>query len=179
MISEDSPPTYAHGPRVPWVILWLPGSIFVASLGVLAAEGRQIDVRAVTIAAVVAFLLAVLIAALLLPRTYKSVRVDGQGLHVSGRLALPAEQIGEIQILDRSLARQKSWALSRGRGTRIKERQDLYGGLFGHGPGVGVQHLDGNGAWRSTWLLPTEDLDALVAALEHAAGTARRRDRPR
>lgn len=176
MPTDHSAPIYEHGPRVPGVIVWLPSGMFVFTLGMWPLEG-VLDGRGVLIAAAGALLLGSLIAALLLPRTYKAVRIDEAGLHVAGERVLPAERIGRIQILDKGDARTTSWALSRGRGTRNKERQNLYGGAFGRGPGVGVQQLDADGHWESTWLLPTDDLDATIAALEFAAHAGPRPDR--
>jgi hypothetical protein len=166
---------YEHGPRVPRLLKAGPPLFLVGMLAYGAVvDGVQPDLELTLIAAAVTVALFLFAAALLLPRTYRSVRVDEDGLHVRGRLELPADRIGEVVPLDQGSARSRGWVLSRGRGTRIRERQNLYSPA-GNGPAVVVQQLDVDGRWKSTWLLPTDDLDHLVEALTHARDTAVRR----
>lgn len=166
---------YEHGPRVPRLLKVGPPLFFVGVLGYGAVvDGALPDLESALITAGITIALFLFAAALLLPRAYRSVRVDEDGLHVRGRLELPADRIGEIQTLSPGGARAKGWVVSRGRGTRIRERQNVYSS-YGDGPGVAVQQLDADGRWESTWLLPTDDLDHLVAALADARDAAARR----
>lgn len=173
-MSPPSPPMYRQRPRVPAPLRWGPVAFLGVCLVALAVEGRDLDLRAVAITMAGTALLTGLVAALVLPRTWRTVEVDADGLHVSGGLVVPSSRIGLLQVLDPVQARNRSTTLTRGRGTGIRHRQNLYGGPVGAGAAVAVQELDERGAWRSTWLLPAPDPDALVAALSAAADLAPR-----
>lgn len=167
-------PAYHQRPRVPAPLLWGPAAFLCLCLVVLTIEGQSLGPRAVAIAIAGTTLLTGLVAALVLPRTWRTVEVDADGLHVSGQLVLPANRIGEMRVLDPTDARNRSTTLTRGRGTGIRHRQNLYGGPAGTGPAVAVEEVDAEGARCSAWLLPARDPDALVGALTVAAGVAPR-----
>jgi len=111
-----------------------------------------------------AFLLVpmVLVPSVYLYRCSASVMVTNDGLLVRDRLVVPAEKIGSVTIVSGANA---AWASFVGMPAtpRISGRQNLYGGGFGWGKGVGVEHLrHGGSTW---WLLPGPRSEELAEAL--------------
>jgi len=122
-----------------------------------------------------AFLLLplVLLPSVYLYRCSASVMVTDDGLLVRDRLVVPAEKIGSVSIVHSANA---AWASFTGTPTtqRIPGRQNLYGGGFGWGKGVGVEQLrPGGSTW---WLLPGPHAEQLAEAL---GATRDRASRPR
>ena len=72
---------YEHGPRVPRLLKAGPPLFLVGVLAYGAVvDGAQPDLELTLVAAAVTVALSLFAAALLLPRTYRSVRVDEHGL---------------------------------------------------------------------------------------------------
>lgn len=133
-----------------------------------ALDDEPLDGGLVLITVAVATGLGLVLAAAVLPSSMKRVRVDPAGLHVRDRLALPADRIGQVQALRGLDAASQSWPLSRKRGVELPAKQNLYGGLYGFGPAVGIEEIDRRGVRRSTWLIPSKQPHQLATALEHA-----------
>jgi hypothetical protein len=167
-LPGDHPVPFEQGPRVPIGVPGLPLLLGVGLLVYNAVDGQPFDGRFWMAWTIVIGGLAAVVAVVILPQSYKRVRVDRSGLHVAGKLALPAARIGRVQPLTGGNAASQSWPLSRNRHLKMPARQNLYGGLYGFGPAVGVEEVDRRGERRSTWLLPTADPDRLVATLEDA-----------
>jgi hypothetical protein len=89
--------------------------------------------------------------------------VDERGLSVRDRLVVPVDAMGEVGIVP-------SGAVYPGpmrdlRGLPMPWRQNLYGGGFGWGKGVFVEHRPAQGE-PTIWLLPGPRAVEMVAALE-------------
>lgn len=102
------------------------------------------------------------LCAILLPTTFVSVEVRKEGLFVRGRLAVPAEDIGWVDLLSGWDMAGVYWTY---RDLKVPWRQNLYGGGYGLGKAVAVEHL-GVGARSTVWLLPGPRTEELAAALE-------------
>lgn len=103
-------------------------------------------------------------AAVVLPRTWASVEVSGEGLFVRGRRVVPADELGLVELLS-GMEAYGAGASTRRRGGRVPPRQNLYAGWADVGQVVAVEHLAPGG--RSTyWLLPGPRAVELAAALE-------------
>lgn len=97
-----------------------------------------------------------------LHRSCASVTVTDDGLLVRDRLVVPADKIGAVHLVGGG---QAAWAGLIGAQTipRVQGPQNLYGGGFGWGKGVGVEHVrHGGSTW---WLLPGPRADDLAEAL--------------
>lgn len=105
---------------------------------------------------------AVITGAFVLPTTFVSVEVRQEGLFVRGRLAVPAEDIGWVDLLSGWDVAGVYWTY---RDLKIPWRQNLYGGGYGLGKAVAVQDLR-VGARSTVWLLPGPRAEELAAALE-------------
>lgn len=105
---------------------------------------------------------AVITGAVVLPTTFVSLEVRKEGLFVRGRLAVAAEDIGWVELLSGWDTAGIYWKY---RDLKIPWRQNLYGGGYGLGKAVAVEHL-GVGARSTVWLLPGPRTGELAAALE-------------
>jgi hypothetical protein len=93
------------------------------------------------------------------------VKVDEQGLYIRSRLVVPAHQLGEIRVLHSADALYAHRDLKHA--FTFPWRQNLYGGIFGWGKGVLVEHRIADSRSRA-WVLPGRHRHELVAALERA-----------
>jgi hypothetical protein len=171
---DRGPGVFEQGPRLPPGV---PGLPVPAALAIIVWEytrGDGMDARGWLALAIVCGGLFVVIAVAVLPQAMKSIRVDHRGLHVRDQLALHARDIGRIETLSGGSASTQSWPISRNRGLNLRSKQNLYGGLYGWGPAVGIEELDRHDDRVSSWLIPTREPDAFAAALEHARDHARR-----
>ncbi len=169
----DTDAVFEQGPRFPLGLLypWVLGAGF---LGFQLVIGEPMDARTWGAILVVCGGLFAVLAVAVLPQAMRSIRVDHRGLHVRGDLELAARRIGQVVALDGRRAAAVSWPMTRRIGTRLRSRQNLYGGALGSGPAVGIEEIDHRGARTSSWLIATRDPHALVAALEQARDHARR-----
>lgn len=103
-------------------------------------------------------------AVLVLRRTRASVEVDGRGLRLRDALVVPAAEIGRVERVPWHLASYVS-LLKALHGQRVPAAQNLYGGGYGVGTGVAVEHRPPGGT-SSWWLLPGPRQDELIVALE-------------
>lgn len=104
--------------------------------------------------------------------SWGTVEVHDDGLHVHGRLVVPADQLGTVRLLSRSSAGDLAW-FGRWQGRRVKSSQNLYGGGMGWGRGMLVEHLPPGGE-ASLWLLPGPRAEELVEALASVRAAAER-----
>ncbi|MBW3645427.1 MAG: hypothetical protein KY441_07990 [Actinobacteria bacterium] len=119
------------------------------------------------------YLAFVLITGLaVVPQAWGSVEVDEPGLHVRGRLVVPANQLGAVELLSGGAATSVSWIGHREHGW-LKTRQNLYGGGFGWGKGVLVEQRKPGGE-VSLWLLPGPRAKELAEALQAVRTSGRR-----
>lgn len=113
-------------------------------------------------------------AAIILPRTWAAVEVNEEGLSVRGRRAVPAAELGTVELLS-GMQAYGAGVSTRRRGGRVPSRQNLYAGWADIGPVVAVEH---RAPGQSTfWLLPGPRAEELAAALEAVRDRARA-DRP-
>jgi hypothetical protein len=170
---EPAKPTFEQGRRIPAGVIGLP-SLLAAGIAVSnVLEGRPFDRGFWWSASVVVLGLAAVAVVAVVPQSAKRIAVDRRGLHVSGELRLSASRIGQIKALKGGAAAVQSWPLSRNRGLKMPSKQNLYGGLYGFGPAVGVEEVDRSGKRVSSWLLPTSRPQELEAALVAARDAAR------
>lgn len=107
------------------------------------------------------------------PQAWGTVEVDEAGLHRRGRLIVPANQLGAIKLLSGSEALSIGWFGHRRHGGRLKTKQNLYGGGFGWGKGVLVEHVRPGGE-SSLWLFPGPRARELAEALQAVRTSGRR-----
>lgn len=173
--GPQDPAPFDQGPLVPRGVVGLPVLLLVLMLLAPTFTTQVLNSRWVLATLVVVGGLAVVVAVAVLPQSMKSVRVDPRGMHVKGRLALPAKQIGRVRRMSGGEATTWSWPGSRPWGRqRLPSKQNLYGGLYGWGAAVGVEHLGRGEDDTTIWLVPSRDADRLAAALEHVRDQARR-----
>lgn len=172
---EGSPPPlpFKHRPRLPQ--LWIAFMIALPIIAVVAYSRPSGTPAPHSLWWITGTCLAVvLLTGVLFTRaSWGTVEVDEDGLHVHGRLAVPADQLGPIQLLSWSRAGDLGW-FGRWNGRRLKSKQNLYGGGMGLGRAVVVEHLR-PGQEASLWLLPGPRVEELVEALASARDEARRR----
>lgn len=154
-------PLFRRGSRVPpgfWVLVG-------AGLLVLLVATRPGSSNPDAWWQVLLFLMLLdgIVAVAVIPQAWGEVMVDERGLHVRGRLAVPADELGRVALLDGADALRASW-FRRWEGRRIPTRQNRYGGAFGWGPAVLVEHRPGSGE-PSLWLLPGPRPRELARAL--------------
>lgn len=119
---------------------------------------------------------AVVVGVAVIPQAWSEVVVDERGLHLRGRLVVPADELGRIEVLSGGEAGVASW-FRRWRGRRIPWRQNLYGGGFGWGPGVVLEEVPPRGE-ASLWLLPGPRARELAEALSAVRAHPPRRAAP-
>jgi hypothetical protein len=172
---DGGPAAFEQGPLFPRGVALYPLVTGAGAVVLLFVQDVAMNARGWWGLVAVVVTLFVVLAVTTLPQSMKRVRVDRDGLHVQGELALAAARIGQVQALDGRDAAGQSWRLTRRRGLKLRNRQNLYGGALGYGPAVGFEEVDDRDDRVSTWLIPTREPDALAAALEHARDDARRR----
>lgn len=157
---------YEQSPVFPLGVagIWL---VLIVAIGAEVVLGGPTTTRDVVGALVVVLVLGGLTGLFLLPPAMKRLRVGEEGLHVRGRVALPARHIGDVQVVRGRDASTTSWPGSRGRGVNLPSRQNLYGGLVGTGNAVGVVD-ERDRQQPSLWLLPSREPEMLAAALRRA-----------
>lgn len=171
--AAEAPGVFEQGPILPRGGIGIVVLMAVALPLFFAVTDRVLDLRVLLIIEGAVLGLAVVVAIATLPQTHRAVRVDARGLHVRGRLEVPAGRIGRVHVLSGGDAATWSWPGSRPRGgdrPRLPSRQNLYGGLYGWGPAVAVEVVDRDDP--TVWLLPSRDTTALAACLEQVRGGA-------
>lgn len=175
MSDRDAPPPphFRNRPRVPpgWIALIIVIPIASAINITVRSPGPWPSNAGWWVAGL--YLAFVLVTGLaVVPQAWGTVEVDEAGLHVRGRLVVPAKQLGAVELLSGGAATSVSWIGHRQHGW-LKARQNLYGGGFGWGKGVLVEHLRAGGE-ISLWLLPGPRAQELADALEAARASSRR-----
>lgn len=184
MTATEAPsPRFRNGPRVPpgyWVLV---GAGPLVLLGVALATGGSDNPNAWWQALLFLLLLDLVAGVAVIPHAWAEVVVDDRGLRVRRRLRVAAGEMGRVELLDGTDAARASW-FRRWSGRRIAMRQNLYGGAYGWGPGVVVEHQPRSGE-PSLWLLPGPRARELAEALSNVRTDPRsqpagdqRRDRP-
>lgn len=162
-MSDSDPVRFRNGPRVPPLWFALLGFIFLTGAWVLS-RGEPASPNAYWQIPVALLVMFGIPAAIFIPKSWGTVEVGMEGLVVRGRLVVPAGELGRVDLLSGLDASYAALSLG-GRRTRVPARQNLYGGGYGWGKGVAVEHLEPGG--RSTlWVLPGPRTEELAAALE-------------
>jgi hypothetical protein len=174
MEGSTFPSSFKHHPRLPQ--LWIAFMVTLPIVAVVAytrpSETPPAPYSAWWIAGT-CLALALLTGVLFTRASWGTVEVDEDGLHVHGRLVVPADRLGTIQLLSWSRAGDLGW-FGRWKGRRLKSTQNLYGGGMGLGRGVVVEDVR-PGQEPSLWLLPGPRVEELVQALASARDGAERR----
>lgn len=150
----------AHPPPM-WVVMVLLGPVVVAVQETVSPIPEPaVDLWWIALG-YVGFV--VVMSLIIVPFSWARVRVDERGLHVRGRLVVRVEDMGEVGLV--AWSDIKPGPMHELRGLRLPWRQNLYGGGFGWGKGVFVEHRPPGGE-ATIWLLPGPRARDMVAALE-------------
>ncbi len=165
MVEVGRHPYFERGPRLP--ALWIAFAVMVvAGMGVAVGTAPPPRPRPSEWAAAGLVVVGLLLPTVLVFAQCRSgVKVDEQGLYIRRRLVVPAHQLGEIRVLHSADALYAYRDLKHQ--FTFPWRQNLYGGIFGWGKGVLVEHRIADSRSRA-WLLPGRHRHELVAALERA-----------
>ncbi len=147
-----------------WVLIAAvgPGVIYLAFL---TPEDPE-DFRRVALAVVGLLILMLLLFVSPLTSEFRHIRIDQTGLTLwwARYFHLPADQIGEIEVVPEDQA-MRATRRHRYRGLRIQFGRSTYAARGYEGPAVFVEQRR-PGKEPVGWLLSTRDADAVVAALD-------------